>query len=98
MKPTLIQLIDWAREAGSILRSGLGSAFQVDHKGEIDLVTEMDRRSEDYLIGQVRARVQNRIAAGASQLHQGLRLCRVELRALLHDGGVRRGGYYDAGG
>jgi myo-inositol-1(or 4)-monophosphatase len=55
MKPTLNQLIEWAREAGSILRSGLGSDFQVDYKGEIDPVTEMDRRSEDYLIGQVRA-------------------------------------------
>lgn len=55
MKPTLHQVIEWTRAAGSILRSGLGSAFQVDQKGEIDLVTEMDRRSEDYLIGQVRA-------------------------------------------
>jgi myo-inositol-1(or 4)-monophosphatase len=55
MKPTLNQLIEWAREAGSILRSGLGTNFQVDYKGEIDLVTEMDRRSEDYLIGQVHA-------------------------------------------
>ena len=55
MKPTLNLLIEWARAAGAILRSGLGTAFQVDFKGEIDLVTEMDRRSEDYLIGQVRA-------------------------------------------
>lgn len=55
MKPTLNLLIEWAREAGSILRSGLGGVFQVDFKGEIDLVTEMDRRSEEYLIGQVRA-------------------------------------------
>lgn len=55
MKPTLAQLEDWARQAGALLRAGLGSAFQVDFKGEIDLVTEMDRRSEDYLIGQVRA-------------------------------------------
>jgi myo-inositol-1(or 4)-monophosphatase len=55
MPPTLEQLIDWAREAGSILRSGLGLDHIIDHKGEIDLVTEMDHRSEDYLIGQVRA-------------------------------------------
>ncbi len=48
-------MIEWARAAGALLRSGLGTAFQVDYKGEIDLVTEMDRRSEDYLIGQVRA-------------------------------------------
>jgi len=55
MDPTVAQLSEWARAAGSILRSGLGSDFQIDRKGEIDLVTEMDRRSEDYLIGQVRA-------------------------------------------
>jgi myo-inositol-1(or 4)-monophosphatase len=55
MEPNLNLLIEWARAAGSILRAGLGTHFQVDYKGEIDLVTEMDRRSEDYLIGQVRA-------------------------------------------
>ncbi len=55
MPPQLDQLIGWARHAGSILRAGLGQVHQIDHKGEIDLVTEMDRRSEDYLIGQVRA-------------------------------------------
>ena len=55
MNPTIDQIAAWARTAGSILRSGLGSDFQIDRKGEIDLVTEMDRRSEDYLIGQVRA-------------------------------------------
>lgn len=55
MSPQLEQLIDWARHAGAILRAGLGQVHQIDHKGEIDLVTEMDRRSEDYLIGQVRA-------------------------------------------
>lgn len=55
MNPTIDQIAAWARAAGSILRSGLGSDFQIERKGEIDLVTEMDRRSEDYLIGQVRA-------------------------------------------
>src|SRR5512136_2857650 len=55
MIPTLDQISAWAREAGSILRSGLGGDFAIDRKGEIDLVTEMDHRSEDYLIGQIRA-------------------------------------------
>ncbi len=55
MIPTLDQISGWAREAGSILRSGLGGDFAIDRKGEIDLVTEMDHRSEDYLIGQIRA-------------------------------------------
>jgi myo-inositol-1(or 4)-monophosphatase len=55
MPPSLSQLIDWSKAAGAILRAGLGQEHTIDHKGEIDLVTEMDRRSEDYLIGQVRA-------------------------------------------
>jgi myo-inositol-1(or 4)-monophosphatase len=55
MRPNVEQISSWARAAGSILRVGINSDFQIDHKGEIDLVTEMDRRSEDYLIGQVRA-------------------------------------------
>jgi myo-inositol-1(or 4)-monophosphatase len=55
MTPNLDQIIAWARAAGSILRSGLGGELEIEHKGEIDLVTAMDRRSEDYLIGQVRA-------------------------------------------
>jgi myo-inositol-1(or 4)-monophosphatase len=54
MPPNIDQISDWARAAGSILRKGINSDFQIDHKGEIDLVTEMDRRSEDYLIGQIR--------------------------------------------
>lgn len=54
MTPNLDQIIAWARAAGSILRSGLGRELEIEHKGEIDLVTEMDHRSEDYLIGQVR--------------------------------------------
>lgn len=55
MTPTLNQIVDWARAAGAILRSGLNDEHQITNKGEIDLVTEMDHLSEDYLLGQVRA-------------------------------------------
>jgi myo-inositol-1(or 4)-monophosphatase len=46
--------MSWARHAGYILHAGLGKVHQIESKGEIDLVTEMDHRSEEYLIGQVR--------------------------------------------
>jgi myo-inositol-1(or 4)-monophosphatase len=49
-----------ARQAGEILRGGFstrpgfGGQIQVDYKGEIDLVTEMDHRSEEFLLGEIR--------------------------------------------
>jgi myo-inositol-1(or 4)-monophosphatase len=64
MEPVLDDLITWARGAGAILRDGYGKNHQINHKGRIDLVTEMDQRSEDYLIHQIRSRYpQHRIEA-----------------------------------
>lgn len=56
MQPTLTDLQTWAAQAGKILLDGYGQDHQVTYKGRIDLVTEMDRRSEDYLVEQIRAR------------------------------------------
>lgn len=56
MQPSLADVQAWAAQAGKILRAGYGEKHQVTYKGEIDLVTEMDRRSEDYLLGEIRAR------------------------------------------
>lgn len=53
MEPTLNQIIDWAREAGTILRSGFRQKMEIRHKGPKDLVTEMDHRSEAYLLAQI---------------------------------------------
>jgi myo-inositol-1(or 4)-monophosphatase len=39
-----------ARRAGALLRDGRRRAFAVDHKGEVDLVTEHDRRSEALVV------------------------------------------------
>lgn len=55
MEPVIEELVAWARQAGSILRNGYGKHHQVDHKGRVDLVTEMDHRSEAYLLEQIRA-------------------------------------------
>jgi myo-inositol-1(or 4)-monophosphatase len=39
-----------AREAGAILREGLGRPRQIAYKGQVDLVTEMDKRSEALIV------------------------------------------------
>jgi myo-inositol-1(or 4)-monophosphatase len=46
-------LIGVARGAGEILRAGFGTGMQVEHKGEIDLVTEYDHRSEEYILARL---------------------------------------------
>lgn len=51
--PTLTDLEHMARQAGHILSDGYEKNFQVDYKGEIDLVTEIDRLSEDYILGEI---------------------------------------------
>lgn len=56
MKPTLEQMSQWAAHAGAILMEGLGKQHQIRHKGVTDLVTEMDKKSEDYLLGEIRSR------------------------------------------
>jgi myo-inositol-1(or 4)-monophosphatase len=52
--PTLADLERLARQAGQILRAGYQQEHQIDYKGVIDLVTEIDRQSEDYLLGEIR--------------------------------------------
>lgn len=53
MKPVLNDLIDWAKCAGEILREGYGKSHQINHKGRIDLTTEIDHQSEAYLLEQI---------------------------------------------
>ncbi len=54
--PTLGQLAQLARQAGAILRDGYQKEHQVEYKGVIDPVTEVDRASEDYLLGEIQKR------------------------------------------
>ena len=51
--PNLTDLERLARHAGGILRAGYEKEHQVDYKGVIDLVTEVDRQSEDYLLSEI---------------------------------------------
>jgi myo-inositol-1(or 4)-monophosphatase len=51
--PKLANLERIARQAGKILHDGYEKDHQVDYKGVIDLVTEIDHQSEAFLIGEV---------------------------------------------
>jgi myo-inositol-1(or 4)-monophosphatase len=53
MQPTLSYLETLVRKAGSILHEGYSKEHQVDYKGVIDLVTEVDHKSEAFLLGEV---------------------------------------------
>jgi myo-inositol-1(or 4)-monophosphatase len=46
---------DAAKGAGEILRRNYGRTQSIHYKGEINLVTEVDRESEAYIIGRIRA-------------------------------------------
>ena len=52
-QPTLKDIEFLARQAGEILRGGYSKKHQVNYKGVIDLVTEIDRESEDFLIQSI---------------------------------------------
>jgi myo-inositol-1(or 4)-monophosphatase len=45
--------VEFAREAGAIVREGYGRIHAPERKGRIDLVTEYDRRSERCLIRRI---------------------------------------------
>jgi len=65
-----------ARQAGEILRRGYGKEILVSHKGEIDLVTEIDHLSESYLLGEIRSRFPgHRIISEESGAHAGSDCC-----------------------
>ena len=56
MQPTLSDIERLARESGAILRAGYSKEHQVNYKGVIDLVTEVDHQSEAFLLGEVQGR------------------------------------------
>ncbi|MFQ5354803.1 MAG: inositol monophosphatase family protein, partial [Thermodesulfobacteriota bacterium] len=45
--------VEMALEAGALLKARLGHAGRVDFKGEVNIVTEMDRKSEDLIVGRI---------------------------------------------
>lgn len=55
-QPTLDEVIGMAKTAGDIIRKGFDHKHQIGFKSAVDVVTEMDHLSEDYLLGQIRSR------------------------------------------
>jgi myo-inositol-1(or 4)-monophosphatase len=51
----LARALEIARRAAALLRDGHGGTFSVDHKGDVDLVTEHDLRSEELIVEGLRA-------------------------------------------
>ena len=52
-QPTLADLERLARQAGQILHDGYEKDHQINFKGAIDLVTEVDHASEKFLISEI---------------------------------------------
>lgn len=53
MKPTLHEVEELARQAGEILRTGFGNTREIHYKGAIDVVTDVDKRAEKFLLGEI---------------------------------------------
>ncbi|MGE5222166.1 MAG: inositol monophosphatase family protein [Omnitrophica WOR_2 bacterium] len=65
-----------ARQAGAIQRQGFGRVHSIQYKDIIDIVTEVDRRCEEYLVGEVHSRYPDHsIVAEESGEQQGLDCC-----------------------
>jgi len=73
MPPTLQDLEILAKQAGVILKNGYGKRHQIASKSHaIDLVTETDRRSEEFLLESIRRRwPKHTIVAEESGKHSG---------------------------
>lgn len=54
-QPTLAQVVTWAKHAGELVRAGFHAKHTIGYKGEVDVVTEMDKQSEAYILGQIRS-------------------------------------------
>jgi len=56
MQPTLDFILKIAVGAGELLREQFEEPHQIEYKGVIDLVTEADKKSEEYVIDQIRSK------------------------------------------
>lgn len=70
--PDLAFITAIARQAGALLKDGYGQQHTIGHKGRINLVTEMDRASEELIIGAIHAQFPGHtIVAEESGLRSG---------------------------
>ena len=50
----LVDAIRMARRAGLVLKNRLKTDFEIEYKGEVDLVTEMDRIAQNIIVDEIR--------------------------------------------
>src|SRR5271157_550312 len=55
MNPFLEVAIETAREAGGILLAEFGRPVKISYKGEVDIVTQADKRSEQAIVAKLRS-------------------------------------------
>src|ERR1700729_175676 len=55
MNPFLEVAVDAAREAGGILLQEFDRPVKISYKGEVDIVTQADKRSEEAIVARLRA-------------------------------------------
>jgi myo-inositol-1(or 4)-monophosphatase len=78
MNPFLTAAIEIAQEAGAILRADHQRPKEFAYKGEVDLITESDRRSEELVVSRLRQRFPDHgIVAeeGSGQAADGAKYC-----------------------
>ncbi|XP_073125911.1 inositol monophosphatase 3-like [Henckelia pumila] len=56
MKDFLSAAVDAAKKAGEIIRFGFHKTKHVEHKGEVDLVTETDKKCEEVIFDYLRSK------------------------------------------
>lgn len=72
MQPRIDELIRLAKGAGKILKDGFGKQHDIKMKGVIDLVTEIDKQAEDYLITKIHnMHPSDKITGEESGIHNG---------------------------
>lgn len=72
MQPTLNEVIQLAKQAGKIIRDHYGGNNHIEHKGIIDLVTDVDRNTEAFLVNEITARFpEHKLVAEESGIHAG---------------------------
>ena len=71
-EPTLDQVIAWAKHAGELVRANFENEHTIGYKGAVDVVTESDKSSEEYILGQIKANFpQHAVLTEESGAHAG---------------------------
>jgi myo-inositol-1(or 4)-monophosphatase len=59
MEPTIEYLKELVIQTGEIIKNSYGKIQQIDYKGKTDLVTEADKKAEQFLINKISSRFNN---------------------------------------